>query len=138
MTARLRRLTTTYLAVLLLTSTFARATVISASNLFGTWDCQSAAMNERGHPGAGITFKPRSLLFTFGSGNTWNMEGNGAAQTKKSGTFTLSKTRLILKNLDGSTYQDWQVFLNDDMTVLQVSDKKTFESFKRLPQNSSS
>ncbi len=92
-------------------------------------------MNDKGHPGAGITFKPHSLLFTFTVDGKWSMEGNGATQTKKSGTYELSKTRLLLKNPDGSIYQDWQTTLSDDAKALQVNDHKLFETFEKIPTN---
>ncbi len=90
-------------------------------------------MNNDGHPGAGITFKPHSLVFTFTADGKWSMEGNGATQTRKSGNYEIRGTRLLLRNSDGSKYQDWQTDLGNDGNSLQVNDKKLFEIFEKIP-----
>lgn len=109
------------------------AVSITATALTGTWDCRTAAMNDSGHPGSGITFKPHSLVFTFTADGKWSMEGNGATQTRKSGRYEIRGIRLVLKNSDGSKYQDWQTDLSDDGKSLQVNDKKLFEIFEKIP-----
>ncbi len=100
--------------------------------LAGVWDCRSVAMNDHGQPGAGIIFKPHSLMFRFTPDGKWSMVGNGATRTTKSGTYQVRGTELILTNEDGSNYQDWQAQLSDDTDSLQVNDKKLFEMFYRV------
>ena len=110
----------------------ARALAVTSTALAGTWDCRTVAMNDHGKPGAGINLKPHSLMFTFTTDGKWNMVGNGATQTTKSGNYHVRGTELILTNEDGSKYQDWQAQISDDANSLQVNDKKLFEMFNRV------
>jgi len=65
------------------------------------------------------------------------MEGNGATQTKKAGTYEVRGAQFLLKNPDGTIYQNWQAELSDDGQSLTVHDEKLFETFQKTSNGTS-
>ena len=112
------------------------AELLTQTALIGVWDCKTAAMNNHGKPGAGIEFKPRSMVYTFRNDGKWAMEAGDSTHTKKSGAYQLHGSELILKNQDGSNYQDWKTDLSTDGTSLLVIDKKLVLTFVRVTSSS--
>ena len=115
-----------------LLTAIANATSIAPASLSGSWELRTACMNDHGRPGACIEMKPGSLQFTFVPDGKWSSAAQDPNRTKKAGTYEVRANKLILKNSDGSLYQNWQPNLSDDGQQFIVVDKQLIETFVRI------
>ncbi len=72
------------------------------------------------------------MEFTFNSDGNWSMVASDQRGTRKSGSYEMRKERLVLKNADGTTYQDWRPSLSSDGQRFVVVEKKLIETFTRF------
>ena len=121
-------------AVFILGPEIANSMPVTVTALNGSWELRTACMNDHGKPGACIEMKHGSLEFNFDLRGTWNSTANDTNKTKKGGTYQVVEDRLILKNADGSVYQDWRPDLSVDGQSFRVVDKKLIENFVRVTQ----
>jgi hypothetical protein len=108
----------TFAFFLLLASVFfslAYAESLSQTAITGTWDTKEIAMITNGEARAKYAINPGSFVYTFTDDGKWVMQSK---KTKHSGKYLLKASELILKNNDGSTYQDWQADLRSNGTNL--------------------
>ena len=104
----------------------------TVATLRGSWELHTACMNNHGKPGACIEMKPGSLRFVFKSEGTWTSVAQDANKTSKNGLYEIRGGRLILKNADGSLYQDWQPDFSADFQHFILTEKTLIETFDRI------
>jgi len=119
-------------AVLVLTPITVHSSPITSTAITGAWELRTACMNEHGKPGACIEMKHGSMEFTFSPDGNWNMVANDQSGTKKAGSYEIRKERLVLKNADGSLYQDWRPDFSSDGQSFVVEEKQLIETFARV------
>jgi hypothetical protein len=91
-------------------------------------------MNDHGKPGACIEMKRGSLVINFAPDKRWNSTANDTSHSKRSGSYEIQGRHLVMKNADGSLYQDWQPDLSPDGRSFGIADKGLIETFARLAQ----
>jgi hypothetical protein len=102
----------------------AHAEPVTQRALIGTWDTNAIAMFDQSKPGAHYAVDSHSFVYTFTSDGKWIMQGK---KTEHHGTYQLLGSELVLKNDDGSIYQDWQAeFDGKAPSLLLKTDKMTF------------
>jgi hypothetical protein len=104
---------------------FTYAASLDKTALAGTWDYTTYTLLEKGKPAGTVQFKPRTMLFTYREDGTWEMEANDATHTKMNGSCEVHGNELILKKVDGSLYQDFDVELKNDGKAMNLKDKKS-------------
>jgi hypothetical protein len=104
-----------FLALSTAFSSFAHAEPLSRTTIIGTWDTKEIIMITAGKAGGDYKVDPGSFVYTFTDDGHWTMQSK---KTKHSGKYVLQGSELILKNEDGSIYQDWQADLRSDGTSL--------------------
>ena len=105
---------------------------LTAATLIGSWELHTSCMNDHGKPGACIEMKPGSLRFTFKSDGNWSLAADDVTKTKKAGMYEFHGSRLILKNADGSVYQNSRPDLSADSQHFLVVDRELVETFDRV------
>ena len=112
---------------------FAAGTSIDKAVLVGSWDYTTYTMLKKGKPVGTIQFKPRSMIFTYNGDGTWQMQADDATHTHRSGTYALLHgSELVLKNSDGSPYQDFQVEIRSDGKFMLLRDDKSALTAEKL------
>lgn len=112
---------------------FAAGTPIDKAALVGSWDYTTYTMLKKGKPAGTIQFKPRSMVFTYNDDGTWQMQADDATHTHRSGTYELLHgLELVLKNSDGSPYQDFQVEMRSDGKFMLLRDEKSALTAEKL------
>jgi hypothetical protein len=76
--------------------------------------------------------KHGSMEFTFSPDGSWKMVANDQSGTKKAGSYEIRKERLVLKNADGSLYQDWRPDFSSDGQSFVVEEKQLIETFAKV------
>ena len=131
-----RKVSSVIFSILLSTLTvplFASGASIDKLALVGSWDYTTYTMVEEGKPEGTIQFKPRSMVFTYHDDGTWQMQADDATHTHRSGTYELLHgSELIEKNLDESTYQDFQVEMSADGKSMLLRDKRSLIIAEKL------
>src|ERR1700720_1085207 len=122
----------TLVAVLICVPALAFSQPFTDATLNGSWELRTACMNNHGKPGACIEMKPGSLRFIFKSDGHWNSSAQDKNKTAKSGLYEIRGKRLILKNADGSVYQDWQPALSNDLHHFIIAENQLIETFDRV------
>lgn len=73
------------------------------------------------------------MVFTYSEDGTWQMQADDATHTHRSGRYELLHgSELVLKNQDGSLYQDFQVEMRSDGKFMLLRDKKSALTAERL------
>lgn len=112
---------------------FASGASIDKSALVGSWDYTTYTMLKDGKPAGTLQFKPRSMVFTYSNDGTWRMQANDATHTHRSGTYQLLHgSELVLKNSDGSPYQDFQVEIRGQGRSMLLRDNKSILTADKL------
>lgn len=112
---------------------FASGASIDKAALVGSWDYTTYTMLKKGKPTGTIQFKPRSMVFTYHDDGTWQMQADDATHTHRSGTYELRNgSELVLKNSDGSPYQDFQVEMRSDGKFMLLRDDKSALTAEKL------
>jgi hypothetical protein len=117
---------------LLISSATARSSPVTSAIINGSWELRTACTNNHGKPGSCIEMKHGSMDLTFGPDGNWSMVANDQNGTKKSGSYEIRKERIMLKNADGSLYQDWQPEFSPDEQSFVVAEKQLIETFARV------
>ncbi|HSY34334.1 MAG TPA: hypothetical protein VK814_01155 [Acidobacteriaceae bacterium] len=120
--------------VAILTPAIAISKPVTIPTLNGSWELRTACMNDHGKPGACIEMKRGSLEFNFDRLGKWSSAADDTNKTKKGGTYQVQNDRLILKNADGSLYQNWRPDFSADGQSFQVIDRQLIETFVRVTQ----
>ncbi len=115
-----------------ITSATARSSPITPAAISGSWELLTACSNNHGKPGSCIEMKHGSMEFTFGSDGDWSMVANDQNGTKKVGSYEVRKEQIVLKNADGSLYQDWRPDFSSDGKSFVVVEKQLIETFARV------
>jgi hypothetical protein len=105
---------------------------IATASINGSWELRTACTNNHGKPGSCIEMKQRSLVLAFSSDGNWNSAADDQSKTKRNGGYEIHKERLILKNTDGSLYQDWRPNFSADGQSFVVEDRQLIETFVRV------
>lgn len=125
-----------FVAVLLSLSTvslFAAGTEIDKAALVGSWEYTTYTMLKKGKPVGTVQFKPRSMVFTYNEDGTWQMLADDATHTHRNGTYeVLHGSKLVLKNSDGSPYQDFQVEMRSGGRFMLLRDDKSALTAEKL------
>jgi hypothetical protein len=103
----------------------ASADPLGKAALIGKWDCTSYTVLQKGKRSGTLQFKPHTMLFTYQEDGTWEMEASDATHTILNGSFEIHGSELIMKNTDGSAYQDWVVELKDEGKQMVLTDKRS-------------
>jgi hypothetical protein len=122
----------TLVAVLICVPAVASSQPFTDETLSGSWELRTACMNNHGKPGSCIEMKPGSLRFIFKSDGHWSSSAQDKNKTSKSGHYEIHGKRLILKNTDGSVYQDWQPDLSNDLQHFIFAENQLIETFDRV------
>ena len=117
---------------IVLTPTIARSSPVTPSAIIGSWELHTVCTNNHGKPGTCIEMKHGSMEFTFSPDGNWKMVANDQSGTKKAGSYEIRKERLVLKNADGSLYQDWRPDFSSDGQSFVVEEKQLIETFARV------
>jgi hypothetical protein len=126
------RLKLAVLAILICVPAVAFSQPFTDATLSGSWELRTACMNNHGKPGACIEMKPGSLRVIFKSDGHWSSSAQDKNKTAKSGLYEIHGKRLILKNTDGSVYQDWQPDLSNDLQHFIFAENQLIETFDRV------
>ncbi len=130
------KLWSVFFSVLLSFSTlplFASGNPIDKVALVGSWDYTTYTMLKKGKPAGTVQFKPRSMVFTYNDDGTWQMQADDATHTHRGGTYELLHgSELVLKNSDGSPYQDFQVEMRSDGKFMLLRDDKSALTAEKL------
>jgi len=110
---------------------YATATLDKAA-LIGTWDYTSYTTLQKGKPSGIVHFAPGTLVFTYRENGTWEMEAANSRHTRHNGTFEVKGNELIMKNSDGSSYQDFQVEMSDDKNEMTMRDHQSIVTATKL------
>lgn len=112
---------------------FAAGATIDKAALVGSWDYTTYTMLKKGKPAGTIQFKPRSMVFTYNGDGTWQMQADDATHTHRNGTYELRDgSELVLRNPDGSPYQDFQVEMRGDGKFMLLKDSKSALTAEKL------
>ncbi len=123
----------TILLSLIATPLFASGASIDKAALVGSWDYTTYTMLKKGKPVGTIQFKPRSMVFTYNDDGTWQMQADDATHTHRNGTYELLHgSELVLKNPDGSGYQDFQLEMRSDGRFMLLRDNKSALTAEKL------
>jgi len=112
---------------------FAAGAPVDKAALVGSWDYTTYTMLKKGKPVGTVQFKPRSMVFTYNDTGAWQMQADDATHTHRSGTYELLHgSELVLKNSDGSPYQDFQVEMRSDGRFMLLRDEKSVLTAEKL------
>jgi hypothetical protein len=110
----------------------ASGTPIDRATLVGAWDYTTYTMMRKGKPAGTVQFKPRTMVFTYTDDGIWQMQANDPTHTHRTGTYDLHGSELVLKNSDGSPYQDFQVEMRGDGRSMLLRDDKSVLTTEKL------
>ena len=117
---------------LMLAPAIANSSPITSAAIGGSWELRTTCTDHHGQPGSCIEMKHGSLEFTFGADGSWNSVANDRdGRTTREGKYEIRKERIILKNADGSTYQDWQPEMSSDGQSFMFVSKQFIYTFAR-------
>lgn len=107
-------------AMLLLAPVPLRAEPVTRARLLGTWDYRSFAGMLHGHPTGKLEMAPGTMVFSYSEDGKWMLQT--AEHDKRAGTFLLRSSELIMKDADGSVYQDFKVDVTPDGKQMTLTD----------------
>jgi hypothetical protein len=110
----------------------AAAAPLDKSALVGAWNYTSYALLQDGRPSGAAHFAPGTLVFTYREDGTWEMEAADATHTRLSGSYEIHGSELIMRKVDGSTYQDLQVEMNNQVKEMTMRDKHSIVTSSKV------
>lgn len=110
----------------------AQPTPVTNAMLNGPWELQTICMNIHGKPAGCSPAKAGSLRLVFTSAGTWRIAVPDPTEQMKSGLYEIRKEDLLLRNADGSLFQDWRMDYSSDGRHLVITNKKNIQTFERV------
>jgi hypothetical protein len=91
----------------------ASANSFDRTGLIGKWDCTSLTNLQDGRPFGTVHFNPGVMSYTYSDDGTWVMEAQISKHTKLNGRYEIHGSELVMRNADGSLYEDFKVEIKD-------------------------
>jgi hypothetical protein len=107
----------------------------TASTLIGRWDVKQTAVKSAGTNAFWFSFRtPLFMVYTFEPGGRWTLTSQISAAKPRDGNYEIKGNKILLKNGDGSKFDEWKSELKDSGNELDVQDDKLLMRLAKLPE----
>jgi hypothetical protein len=110
------------------------AQTLTSISLTGPWDVKATAV-----PGSSQTFwfsfkTPLFMVYTFNADGTWTLNSQASAGKRQEGRYEIKGKKILLRNGDGSKFDEWKSELKDNGNELDVQTDKLLMRLAKLPE----
>jgi hypothetical protein len=74
------------------------------------------------------------MVYTFEPGGRWTLTSQISAAKPRDGNYEIKGNKILLKNGDGSKFDEWKSELKDSGNELDVQDDKLLMRLAKLPE----
>lgn len=119
-------------ALVFATAAWAQPAPITSAALNGPWELRSLCTNDHGRQAGCSKPEKHALRLVFSPAGTWRIAMSDSTAPARGGFFEIRKDNLILKNADGSFFEQWHMDYASDGNHLVITNKRAIQTFERI------